>query len=180
MLVSELRGDGAGAARSTCPRNLSDIGFKKKKQASVWTGNRCRSVHLKKQPGFLETTLCFAEETLSKACVDLLCSWTALCTLCVYQVAFLFQTKRWRDCLNNLWYSIRWSYESVSRIRGVFHSLKPKCHIEKRYHNNRSDQRGAICSVDVPDWKKRKNKRDGSAFSGFIPRVSHVIRHVCI
>lgn len=35
---------------------------------------------------------------------------------------------------------------------------------------------GAIFSVDVPYWKK--NKRDGSAGSGYSARLSHVIRHV--
>lgn len=37
---------------------------------------------------------------------------------------------------------------------------------------------GAIFSVDVPYWKK--NKRDGSAFSGYKARVSHVITQVGI
>lgn len=34
---------------------------------------------------------------------------------------------------------------------------------------------GPILSVDVPHWKK-KNKRDGSAFSGYNARAFHVIR----
>lgn len=37
---------------------------------------------------------------------------------------------------------------------------------------------GAIFSVDVPYWGK--NKRDGSAFSGYNARVIHVIRDAYI
>lgn len=103
--------------------------------------------------------------------------WTALSSLalCVYQVPFFItQTKRWRDWLNNLLSSIKWSYESDPEFRGVFHWQKAKCHWAAR--SGLWVEPYSLLMSHIGG----KNKRDGSAFSGYNARVIHVIRDAYI